>query len=734
MIPILFSKNSTTFTTNGLGRLHVIECIVEESRNDTYEARFTISKNEKHFSEIELLSIVVIKVSDGTEQPFVVYKIEKETDEICAVYCEHISYKLRGIPVFPFQATSASEAMAKVKSESVVANPFTFSTNVTTNSTVDVRTPESVRSCLGGMEGSILDKFGGEYKFDKFHVSLLNSRGSDNGVTIRYGKNLVEFSDEVDTEDTVTGVLPYWTDGENMVIGDISYANNQLTPISNIVTEDVSSEFSDTKYSTYEYPAQESSGEENEQTNDEPDVPAHPSKAEVTQKGLERLNAKQYAGRMKENLKISFVNLADTEEYKNIAPLETVHLCDMVTVIFEPYNFSLKMKVTKTEWNALEERYESVELGDVRNSLVTEIIQQETDLEKAIRLLNDSSARIKKRFEVVEDGLEFEVSTRTAEGEDIYAELDLRIVNNDNGEELISLINAHADKIHFTANKIFQVDAPNWSVDKNGNMILTGDLYLKVYSSWQEPLKKFIDINTSSGDVAVSCSELDLSYLAKCNEIDCHQLKVFHFNEYASDYPSLFSAPGFYGIYEKDLDKVSTEIRGDEITFVNSFTVSGTNSQGETMNTKIGRYVHTKSVELMDPETVSTAPNCVIGNTGYLCLSQNASSKRWKNSITTNLDCDPHKLYELPVVQFKYNTDYLTNENDSRYDKPLIGFIAEDMDEVFPQAVDYDEEGKPNGWNEHYLIPAMMKLIQEQHEEIEKLKKEVHDLALQFTS
>lgn len=114
----------------------------------------------------------------------------------------------------------------------------------------------------------------------------------------------------------------------------------------------------------------------------------------------------------------------------------------------------------------------------------------------------------------------------------------------------------------------------------------------------------------------------------------------------------------------------------------------------------------------------------VVTSNGWFKVKASGSSKRFKNSISYELtdDMNPEKLYDVSIVKFKYNKDYLSDEKDPRYDTPLIGMIAEDMDAHYPQACDYDEQGRPKGWNEHYIIPAMLKLIQDQHKEIEELK------------
>lgn len=125
-------------------------------------------------------------------------------------------------------------------------------------------------------------------------------------------------------------------------------------------------------------------------------------------------------------------------------------------------------------------------------------------------------------------------------------------------------------------------------------------------------------------------------------------------------------------------------------------------------------------------ESASSSANVFITGQGYL-RQTTSSSQRWKNSIMTDLgpELDPHKLYNLDVVQFRYNTDYLSDALDSRFNTPVIGFIAENVDEIYPIACDYDKYHLPADWNHRYIIPPMLKLIQEQHEEIESLKHRV---------
>lgn len=118
----------------------------------------------------------------------------------------------------------------------------------------------------------------------------------------------------------------------------------------------------------------------------------------------------------------------------------------------------------------------------------------------------------------------------------------------------------------------------------------------------------------------------------------------------------------------------------------------------------------------------SATPNVHINSAGTI-LECGSSSRRYKHSESTDVSCmDPKKLYDLPVKTYKYNDDYLS-ENDRRYGQTFLGFIAEDIAETYEPAVDYDEEGRPESWNSRVIVPALLKLIQEQNERLKELEE-----------
>lgn len=358
MKPILYSFGETQFSTNGLGILSdAISCVVTEERNGAFELEMTYPISGIHFEEIKTRCLIMAKPNPVDDpQPFRVYRVTKPMGGMVTVYGEHISYDLAGIPVSPFSAGSAAEAMASLKSFSAVANPFTFWTDKDTVATMKVSAPTALRSLLGGREGSVLDIYGGgEYKFDRYTVRLYSQRGENRGVSIRYGKNLTDLTQDENIAGVYTGVYPYWVDmdGNLVQLPEKTLSAPGTYDFTRIMTLDLSSEFE-----------------------------TAPTEAQIRSRAEAYMKANNI-GVPKISLSVSFVPLEQTEEYKDLALLERVELCDAVNVEFPSLGVSATAKCIRTVYDVLLDRYQSVELGDARTNIATTIAEQQQKLEQA---------------------------------------------------------------------------------------------------------------------------------------------------------------------------------------------------------------------------------------------------------------------------------------------------------------------------------------------------------------
>lgn len=366
MNPVLFSENSTTFTNNGIGRLSdAFSCVVTEERNGMYELEMEYPLDGQHFSDIGIRSIIAVIPHDGgTMQAFRVYQISKPINGRVIINAQHISYDLSKNTAMPFSVAvsplACAQALAGLKTNAVNTCPFNFWTDVTTAASYNQTIPASIKSRLGGVEGSVLDQFGGEYEWDNWTVKLHRQRGRINtGIALRYGKNITDFTQEENISETVVGVVPYWRDMDGNVVTLTEKAVYNTT-------------YKDKYSQRLVAPLDLSDKFENQ-----------PTEAQLRTAAQVVVNASGF-GVPRVSIEVSFVALWQTEEYKDIAPLQRVQLCDEVTVSFERLGVEATAKVVKTEYDVLAERYKSIQIGSIRSNLAMTLNDQAAETVKAI--------------------------------------------------------------------------------------------------------------------------------------------------------------------------------------------------------------------------------------------------------------------------------------------------------------------------------------------------------------
>lgn len=351
MKPVLFAPTATTFETNGLGKLSdAASCTVKETRNGAFELTLKYPIEGIHYAEIQQRSIILAKPNPvDLAQPFRVYRISKPINGLVTVYAYHISYDLTGIPVSPYSAASVQAALAGFSTNAVAANPFTFWSDMTSSGDFTVKSPASVRSLLPTM----LEVYGGEYKYDKYTVRLYQQRGVNRGVTIRYGKNLTDLKQDENCSNVYTGVYAYYSGGNGIV-----ETSPKVTPApgtydyTRVLPLDLTAEFKDTPT------------------------------AEALKAAAEQYMSDHNIGVPEVSLNVSFVQLEQTQEYKDLALLERVELCDTVTVIFERLGVNATAQVTSTVYNVLIDAYDSVTIGNVRKNVAMTIAEQAQEIAK----------------------------------------------------------------------------------------------------------------------------------------------------------------------------------------------------------------------------------------------------------------------------------------------------------------------------------------------------------------
>jgi phage minor structural protein len=374
MIPILYPSTATSWANNGLGHLRdCVRCEVTEERNGIYELEMQYPLSGAHYSEITDDCLLKAKANDASAlQIFRVYRISKPINGIVTVYARHISYDLNGIPVTGLQisGSTAASAMGLLFARGLITHSFQAWSDVDTLSSANFTKPNSIRSILGGQQGSVLQNWGGEYEFDNYIVRLWKSRGKNTDVVIEYGKNLTDANQDRNIENTFTHVLPYavQSSGQTETVHYLSSNDAQK------LIQLPASVLGRAKAFQFDLSDKFSEG------------------ADITPQAL-RSAAEAWIqankpGNPRVNITASFVNLAQTENYKAIAPMQELRLCDTVTVRYIKLGIDVKAKVIKTKYDVLAEKLISIEVGDAKSNFASTINKQQqaiSDVENTVQ-------------------------------------------------------------------------------------------------------------------------------------------------------------------------------------------------------------------------------------------------------------------------------------------------------------------------------------------------------------
>ena len=339
MIPCLFRETEEQFNTNGIGKLcDAFSCFVTEKRNGSYELKLGYPSDGIHAEDLVEGNIILAKPAERTTaQPFRIYKITTPLTGLLEINARHIQYQENFITVSPFSAVGSQAAMAAISSHVTTACPFSFWTDIDSSVTFTITSPATVRGCLGGMDGSMLDTYGGEYEWDMYTAKLHGHRGADHGVKIVYGKNLIDFKMERNIENMITGVHPYWKHSEDGTLKELP---------EKVVT--VEGERHYEKISVLDCTSQFEEAPTDEQLRNY--VKSYVKNTSLTEPDID--------------IKIDFAQLWQLPGYADIAEAERVSLCDTVHVYISKLGIEVSCKVTETEYDVLLERYKSITLSN----------------------------------------------------------------------------------------------------------------------------------------------------------------------------------------------------------------------------------------------------------------------------------------------------------------------------------------------------------------------------------
>ena len=359
MIPVMYPPSERNFTNNGLGALP--DCLsgsVDKTVNNMFELSLTYP-TDGHNADKLIEGNVIYAWHDDSKipQPFEIYKIDKSLKGKIKVNAWHVSYKLRKLVCHPFQGANLPAALGAFEASCMTSSPFTFTTTRTTAVALSITQPCAMRTVMGGMAGSFLDVYGGEWDFDHYECILKNRLGQDTDYKIEYGNNLTDITQKRDYTNLWSGIVPFWTGEEpsdTVYYNGVIYSQySSMYYEQMIIPIDATSEFD-------EQPTQDqllSWGQSYVLRNEKPNLP--------------------------ETLSVSFVGLWETEEYRDIAFLQRLYLGDSVTVVYPDFGIDVQSRIVATSYDFIHERYTKLTIGSVSSS-IAKTLKVEQDITREV--------------------------------------------------------------------------------------------------------------------------------------------------------------------------------------------------------------------------------------------------------------------------------------------------------------------------------------------------------------
>ena len=749
MKPILYSTitEGTVPTHYGVGVLSdCLSCRVKEQLNDEYELEMEFAANGAHASEIIPTAFLKAK-PNYTDDPqlFQIYKVGKNINGRFTVNARHSSYLLSDKVITSGTAASCAAACLLLTGQ---AGNFTITTDKSVNAAFNISEPSSVKSWFGGKQGSILDVYGpGEWKYDNFSAEFKAARGQNRGVTIRYGKNLTQLSQEIDMTNLVSAIIPYYKAQDGTITSGAAVSTG-LTGI----TRELAVDFSPS-------------------VDPESATPIATQLAALASDYISKNNFLTF----KNSIKLNFVQLKELSE--------RVDLGDTVSIYFEPLNIAVTAKCIETVWDVIEERYISTSFGDASANIADTIVAAQkaidekpstTVMQQAIDqatelitgnlggyvvfhdgngdgypdeiLIMDTAdiATATKVWRWNSGGLGFSPNGYVGPYDVIAIDMQGRIVadaittgtlnanlikagviSDVQGNSTIDMTNGEAKMKDFKAvNSLQLIDTNNLKRAGIEYTSGTGESYIRTYNSNGDEKATIGTTARDEGQIELTgANDIIQALLSGGQNGGYFRLSDVN-NEMTAEIYNETNGGGRVHVFDKGSNESEFVVWDSNGNPCATMKMDNGNGMFETYrNGDIMSVVRCNAnggvIDVYDTTYLQIQ---LIGNGGVVrCITvQQTSSRKVKENIKPMEAEEARKILDLEAVSFDYkNKASGTNKR---------GFIAEDVAEVLPNLVTPETEDMPAGLDYIGMIPYLQAMIKEQEKRITELEKKLNEI------
>lgn len=713
MIPVLYDSITVGTVPTNYGRGALSDCLgyeVTEQKNGSYEMTLSYPATGLHADELTVGAIIKAK-ANYTDDPqlFYIYRVGKTINGRFSVYCRHVSYYLSGNVITSGSAANVAAACALLQTK---ATNWTITTNKSSAASFNITEPSSVRSWFGGKAGSLIDVYGGEWHYDNFTCELLAQRGADRGVTIRYGKNLTELSQDINIENLATSVQGYYKDTQT---GAVTLGTKTPTGLTLDYPRDIVVDFSG-------------------------NIDTQSATPIATQ--INALTTKYISGHVLDrainSIKLNFAQLG--------TGADRVELGDTVKIYFKALGITATARCIAVTWDGLADRYKSATFGDARTDITDTISKVQTEAAQAVTtdamvnavnratslitgnsggyvVLHDSDndgepdeilimntpsiATATKVWRWNKSGLGYSSTgysgtyglAMTADGEIVANFITTGVLNADlikagtisdtAGNSTIDMTNGEAKMTNFDAKARFR-------------LLSTAGVQ-----------KVLIAHNAGTGSSVVLYNESSIN----CGGLasSSNGLQVIVRNGSGTSVAQLEKATNGGALYIGNNSGTTT---GGFYATANGAQINVNNTTGNLVGYMSANPAQGGTLALLNSaQAITILCSGDTGNVRCVSLTQ-TSSRKVKENIKPIEDSD--KILELNAVSFDYKEK--TQGTDKR------GFIAEDVAEVLPNLVTPETDDTPATLDYISMIPYMQDVIKKQAAKIAELEERLTKL------
>lgn len=702
MYPILYESIEAGIVPqhNGLGILSdAISCYVEQERNGIYEMTMEYAASGIHAEDIALRRIIKVK-PNPTDAPqlFRIDRISKVMNNRFTVFGKHISYDLSGYEITSGTASSAAGACALLESK---ASGYSITTDKTTTGNFNIDTPASVRSYFGGKEGSFLDVFGtAEIKYDNFHIQFLLHAGEDRGVTIRYKKNLLELSQEIDMNNLYTHVICFFKNENAMVVGE-KVATGLELDVPRTLTVDVSGEYQNA-----------------------------PTVAQLTARATTYISQNNLTV-PSNNIKLDFVQSGELAN--------RVDLCDTVSIYYEALGITrANCKCIRTRYDCIREKYTETEFGDVQSNLTDTIVNASKTLAEKPSTSAMTNA-IAHATEMITGNLGGYVILHDSNGDGKPDEI--LIMNTEDIETATEVWRWNKNGLGYADSYDGNYET---AITQDGqivaNFITAGVLNASVIKAGiLSDSGGNSEINMTSGEAKLK----NLTARQKLVLVDANNNERGNWQFTGKECHFAIRDTNLQNVAEIWSDSTGGKIRLSNTNLTRAIDLRPTASGGNleiydangNIKSSLGTGLlltnssNTKVVELsvgagskdgilyLFDNSGSTTINALAQSGKITCVSLTQTSSRKVKKNIEDID-DSEKILLLQAVRFDFR--------DEQRGKDKRGFIAEDVAEILPNLVTEASDDTPASLDYIGMIPYLQDVIKKQQKKIDELESKLN--------